>query len=115
VANRVGYYDLSADDAGETLHERMAFDHMLGSLPVKMSLGTPRTSDSGAIVLPVQRDADGEGDTAAARSRLCRSRARLPFDLRPEGTQRRLSHQTQEVTMTTAEHDKSNASRSATA
>lgn len=54
VANRVGYYDLSRADRLEgMLRARMTFDRPLGSLPVEVSFGKPRTRDTD-LVVPVQ-------------------------------------------------------------
>jgi len=54
VANRVGYYDLSRADRLEgMLRARMTFDRPLGSLPVEVSFGQPRSRDR-VTVVPVQ-------------------------------------------------------------
>jgi VWFA-related protein len=54
VANRIGYFDLTADDRFEqSLHERMTFDQALGALPVTLTLGTSKIRDKNAIVVPV--------------------------------------------------------------
>jgi VWFA-related protein len=109
VANRVGYYDLSADDRlEETLHERLAFDHALGSLPVNMTLGTPRTSDRGDVVLPVQAAMPMYKVTLLPRQSGFVGRVHVYLSIFDQkGRNVGFHHQTQEVTMTTAEHDKS--------
>jgi VWFA-related protein len=54
VANRIGYFDLTADDRLEqSLHERMTFDQAVGPLPVKLTLGSSKSTDKNAIVVPV--------------------------------------------------------------
>src|SRR5438270_2655064 len=54
VANRIGYFDLTADDRLEqSLQERMTFDQAVGPLPVKLTFGSTKTMDKNAIVLPV--------------------------------------------------------------
>ncbi|MDQ6800233.1 MAG: VWA domain-containing protein [Acidobacteriota bacterium] len=53
IANRVGYYDQTADDRLEAmLRVRMTFDRGFGSLPVKVRLGQADETDRG-LVLPV--------------------------------------------------------------
>jgi VWFA-related protein len=108
VANRVGYYDLSSDDRlEETLHARLTFDHALGSLPVKMSLGTPHTSDGGAIVLPVLAALSMDKVTLLPRDAGFVGRVHVYLSIFDDkGRNVGFHHQTQEVSMTTAEHDK---------
>jgi VWFA-related protein len=108
VANRVGYYDLSSDDRlEEMLHTRLTFDHVLGSLPVKMNLGTPHTSDRGAIVLQVQADLPMDKVTLLARDAGFVGRVHVYLSIFDDkGRNVGFHHQTQEVSMTTAEHDK---------
>lgn len=54
VANRVGYFDLTADDRLEqSLQERMTFDQAIGPLPVKLTFGSSKSTNKNAIVLPV--------------------------------------------------------------
>ena len=51
VANRVGYYDETAEDRLEAmLHVRMTFDRGFGSLPVRVQLGHADESDRGVVV-----------------------------------------------------------------
>jgi VWFA-related protein len=108
VANRVGYYDLSSEDRlEETLHARLTFDHMLGALPVKMSLGTPHTSDRGAIVLPVQADLPMDKVTLLPRDAGFVGRVHVYLSVFDDkGRNVGFHHQTQEVSITNAEHDK---------
>jgi VWFA-related protein len=109
VNNRVGYYDLSSDDRlEETLHARLTFDHVLGPLPVKVSLGTPHSGDRGAIVLPVQADLPMDKVTLLPRDNGFVGRVHVylsVFD--KKGRNVGFHHQTQEVTLTAAQHDKS--------
>jgi VWFA-related protein len=54
VANRIGYFDLTADDRlEESLHERMTFDQAVGPLPVELTLGSSKSGTNNAIVVPV--------------------------------------------------------------
>jgi hypothetical protein len=54
VANRIGYFDLTADDRLEqSLQERMTFDQAIGPLPVKLTFGSSKAMNKNAIVLPV--------------------------------------------------------------
>lgn len=110
VANRVGYYDLSPDDRlEETLHARLTFDHSLGTLPVKMSLGAPRTTSEKNIVLPVQAAMPMEKVTLLPRESGFVGRVHIYLSVFDQkGRNVGFHHQTQEVTMTTAEHDKAN-------
>ena len=110
VSNRVGYYDLSPDDRlEETLHTRLAFDRALGPLQVQMSLGTPHTSDRGAIVLPVQAAMPMDKVTLLPRDAGFVGRVHVYLSIFDQkGRNVGFHHQTQEVTMTTAEHDKAN-------
>jgi VWFA-related protein len=53
VVNRVGYYDLTAEDRlQEMLRARTTFDRAVGSLPVKIAVGKALPRDS-EVVLPV--------------------------------------------------------------
>jgi VWFA-related protein len=108
VNNRVGYYDLSSDDRlEETLHARLTFDHVLGPLPVKVSLGTPHSGDRGAVVLPVQADLPMDKVTLLPRDNGFVGRVHVylsVFD--KKGRNVGFHHQTQEVTLTAAQHDK---------
>jgi VWFA-related protein len=108
VANRVGYYDLSSEDRlEETLHARLTFDHLLGSLPVKMSLGTPHSNERGAIVLPVQADLPMDKVTLLPRDNGFVGRVHVYLSVFDDkGRNVGFHHQTQEVSMTTAQHDK---------
>jgi VWFA-related protein len=109
VANRVGYYDLSSDDRlEESLHARLTFDHVLGPLPVTLKLGTPRpSSDRGAIVLPVQADLPMAKVTLLPREDGFVGRVHVYLSVFDDkGRNVGFHHQTQEVAMTTAQHDK---------
>jgi VWFA-related protein len=108
VANRVGYYDLSSDDRlEESLHTRLTFDHVLGPLPVTLSLGKPHPSDRGAIVLPVQADLPMDKVTLLPREDGFVGRVHVYLSVFDDkGRNVGFHHQTQEVSMTTAQHDK---------
>jgi VWFA-related protein len=108
VNNRVGYYDLSSDDRlEETLHARLTFDHVLGPLPVKVSLGTPHSGDRGAIVLPVQADLPMDKVTLLPRDNGFVGRVHVYLSVFDnKGRNVGFHHQTQEVTLTAAQHDK---------
>lgn len=108
VANRVGYYDLSSDDRlEETLHARLTFDHLLGPLPVTMSLGTPHSNDRGAIVLPVQAGLPMDKVTLLPRDNGFVGRVHVYLSVFDDkGRNVGFHHQTQEVSMTAAQHDK---------
>ena len=108
VANRVGYYDLSPDDRlEESLRSRLTYDHVLGPLPVTLSLGKARTNSGGAIVLPVQADLPMDKVTLLPRDAGFVGRVHVylsVFDSR--GRNVGFHHQTQEVSMTNAEKEK---------
>jgi VWFA-related protein len=108
VNNRIGYYDLSSEDRlEETLHARLTFDHVLGPLPVKVSLGTPHSSDRGAIVLPVQADLPMEKVTLLPRDNGFVGRVHVYLSVFDDkGRNVGFHHQTQEVSMTSEQHDK---------
>lgn len=108
VNNRIGYYDLSSEDRlEETLHARLTFDHVLGPLPVTVSLGTPHSSDRGAIVLPVQADLPMEKVTLLPRDNGFVGRVHVYLSVFDDkGRNVGFHHQTQEVSMTSAQHDK---------
>jgi len=108
VANRVGYYDLSPDDRlEESLHARLTFDHPVGALPVKMSLGTPKTSSERNIVLPVQAALPMANVTLLPREDGFVGRVHVYLSVFDRnGRNVGFHHQTQEVTMTTKQHDK---------
>jgi VWFA-related protein len=108
VNNRVGYYDLSSDDRlEETLHARLTFDHVLGPLPVKVSLGTPHSGDRGAVVLPVQADLPMDKVTLLPRDNGFVGRVHVYLSVFDnKGRNVGFHHQTQEVTLTAAQHDK---------
>ncbi|MEA2162613.1 MAG: hypothetical protein QOK37_740 [Thermoanaerobaculia bacterium] len=111
VANRVGYYDLSTEDRlEETLHARLTFDHVLGPLPVTMKLGTPHGSDRGAIVLPLQADLPMDKVTLLPRDDGYVGRVHVYLSVFDDkGRNVGFHHQTQEVAMTNAQHDKAAA------
>ena len=108
VANRVGYYDLSPDDRlEESLHARLTFDHPVGALPVKMSLGTPKTSSERNIVLPVQAALPMANVTLLPREDGFVGRVHVYLSVFDRnGRNVGFHHQTQEVTMTAKQHDK---------
>jgi VWFA-related protein len=108
VANRVGYYDLSPDDRlEESLRSRLTYDHALGPLPVKISVGKARTNNSGAIVLPVQADLPMENVTLLPRDAGFVGRIHVYLSVFDRnGRNVGFHHQTQEVSMTNAEHEK---------
>lgn len=108
VANRVGYYDLSSDDRlEESLHARLTFDHVLGPLPVTLNLGTPRSSDRGAIILPVQADMPMAKVTLLPRDDGYVGRVHVYLSVFDDkGRNVGFHHQTQEVSMTAGQHDK---------
>jgi VWFA-related protein len=108
VANRVGYYDLSSDDRlEESLHARLTFDHVLGPLPVTLSLGTPRSSERGAIILPVQADLPMDKVTMLPRDDGYVGRVHVYLSVFDDkGRNVGFHHQTQEVSMTAGQHDK---------
>ena len=107
VANRIGYYDLSSDDRlEETLHARLTFEHTLGSLPVEMSLGTPRTNEHG-IVVPVQAAIPMDKVTMLPRDAGFTGRVHIYLSIFDHnGRNVGFHHQTQEVSVTAAQHDK---------
>jgi VWFA-related protein len=108
VANRVGYYDLSPDDRlEESLHARLTFDHPVGALPVKMSLGTPKTSSERNIVLPVQAALPMANVTLLPRDNGFVGRVHVYLSVFDRnGRNVGFHHQTQEVTMTAKQHEK---------
>jgi VWFA-related protein len=108
VANRVGYYDLSPDDRlEESLRSRLTYDHALGPLPVKLSVGKAKTNTSGAIVLPVQADLPMENVTLLPRDAGFVGRIHVYLSVFDRnGRNVGFHHQTQEVSMTNAEHEK---------
>jgi VWFA-related protein len=108
VANRIGYYDLSSDDRlEETLHARLTFDHALGSLPVQMSLGTPHTTSEHNIVVPVQAAIPMDKVTMLPRDAGFTGRVHIYLSVFDQnGRNVGFHHQTQEVSVTAAQHDK---------
>jgi VWFA-related protein len=108
VANRSGYYDLSSDDRlEESLHTRLTFDHVLGPLPVTLSLGTPHSGDRGAIVLPVRADMPMDKVTLLPRDDGFVGRVHVylsVFD--SKGRNVGFHHQLQEVSLTPAQRQK---------
>ncbi|MEA2339325.1 MAG: hypothetical protein QOE82_3332 [Thermoanaerobaculia bacterium] len=108
VANRVGYYDLSPDDRlEESLHARLTFDHPVGALPVKMSLGTPRTTSERTIVLPVQAKLPMANVTLLPRDNGYVGRVHVYLSIFDQnGRNVGFHHQTQEVSMTEKQHEK---------
>jgi VWFA-related protein len=108
VANRIGYYDLSSDDRlEETLHARLTFEHTLGSLPVQMSLGTPHTTSERNIVVPVQAAIPMDKVTMLPRDAGFTGRVHIYLSVFDRnGRNVGFHHQTQEVSVTAAQHDK---------
>lgn len=108
VANRVGYYDLSTDDRlEETLHARLTFEHTLGSLPVQMSFGTPHTTSEHNIVVPVQAAIPMDKVTMLPRDAGYTGRVHIYLSVFDQnGRNVGFHHQTQEVSVTAAQHDK---------
>jgi VWFA-related protein len=108
VANRVGYYDLSADDRlEESLRSRLTYDHSLGPLPVKISLGKAKTNAGGGIVLPVQADLPMDNVTLLPRDAGFVGRIHVYLSVFDnKGRNVGFHHQTQEVSMTSAEREK---------
>jgi len=108
VANRVGYYDLSPDDRlEETLHARLTFEHALGSLPVQLKLGTPHTTSEHNIVVPVQAAIPMDKVTMIPRDAGYTGRVDIYLSVFDRnGRNVGFHHQTQEVSVTAAQHDK---------
>jgi len=108
VANRVGYYDLSTDDRlEETLHARLTFEHTLGSLPVQMSFGAPHTTSEHNIVVPVQAAIPMDKVTMLPRDAGYTGRVHIYLSVFDQnGRNVGFHHQTQEVSLTAAQHDK---------
>jgi len=72
-----------------------------------MTLGAPRTSDRGDIVLPVQAAMPMDKVTLLPRESGFVGRVHVYLSIFDQkGRNVGFHHQTQEVTMTTAEHDK---------
>ena len=101
VANRLGYFDLTADDRLEqSLHERMTFDQAVGPLPVKLSLGTLKSRDHD-IVVPVVAALPMQSITLLPRDATLVGRVHVYLSVFDEnGRNVGFHHQLQEVTVT---------------
>jgi len=101
VANRIGYFDLTADDRLEqSLQERMTFDQAVGPLPVKLTLGSKKTTSTSAIVVPVVAAMPIERITLLPRDETLVGRVHVYLSVFDEnGRNVGFHHQLQEVTV----------------
>ena len=109
VANRVGYYDLSSDDRlEEMLRARMTFEHNLGTLPVQMEIGIPRSADR-SMVVPLLAALPMDKITMLLRDSSYVGRVHVYLSVFDHnGRNVGFHHQTQEVTVTSASHAAAN-------
>jgi VWFA-related protein len=100
VANRVGYYDLTAEDRlQEMLRARSTFDRPVGSLPVKITVGKP-LSRADDLVVPVTAAISMNNVTLLPHDQGFAGRVHVylsVFDR--DGRNVAFEHQTQEVTI----------------
>jgi len=101
VANRVGYFDLTADDRLEqSLQERMTFNQAVGPLPVKLTLGSKKTTSTSAIVVPVVAALPMQRITLLPRDENLVGRVHVYLSVFDEnGRNVGFHHQLQEVTV----------------
>jgi len=101
VANRIGYFDLTADDRLEqSLQERMTFDQAIGPLPVKLSFGSSKSMNKNAIVLPVVAAMPMQRITLLPRDETLVGRVHVYLSVFDEnGRNVGFHHQLQEVTV----------------
>jgi VWFA-related protein len=101
VANRIGYFDLTADDRLEqSLQERMTFDQAIGPLPVKLTFGSSKSMNQNAIVLPVVAALPMQRITLLPRDETLVGRVHVYLSVFDEnGRNVGFHHQLQEVTV----------------
>lgn len=113
VTNRVGYYDLSRNDRLEQmLRARMTFDRALGSLPVQITVGKPRSGGRMAVV-PVQAAMPLDRVTMLPRDNAYVGRVHVYLSVFDDaGRNVGFHHQTQEVNVSSEQmNDRSSAFR----